>query len=262
MSIDMLQKNITRYAAARLIAGMLATLALGGCGNWASTRIEATDNRTFLPALRANINFGDEKQAASEPHTGHAIEIGIAKARGSDSQSLSAAQLPISLSNTSFTGPQLLQNEFDTSFANISWRWRKFFAERSLGLEVTAGVGFSSLDLSVSSTSQRASDHFFSRGPQASVGLIWRLNPGTSLHGRVSEFISLANHGVNEMSRYELYFAKSLHENLALRAGYASWDVSARDQYYNSNSDFQLRVSGPMLALDWDFDTGSKNQAP
>lgn len=253
------QKAVARCAAARLLAGMLATLGLGGCSDY-YTRIEATDKRTFLPALRANINFGEDKQVASEPHTGHAIEIGIAKARGSDSQWLSAAQPPISLNDTSFNGPQKVQVDFDTSFSNISWRWRKFFAERSLGLEVTAGVGFSSLDLAVSSTSsmQRASEHYFTRGPQAGVGLIWRLNPSTSLHGRVSVFIS--NPGVDSMGRFELYFAKSLHKNLALRAGYARWDASGESSGYGSA--FDLLLSGPILALDWDFDAGSKTKRP
>lgn len=185
------------------------------------------------------------------------------KRKGGDSQSLLAGQAPIVLNNTTFNVPNQLQNDFDYNFANISWRWRKFFAEHSLGLEVTAGAGFASLDLAVSSfvpPVQRASDHFVTRGPQAGIGLIWRLNPSTSLQGRVSEFIAVDDEGVNRMSRYELYFAKAFHDNLSLRAGYAAWDVKGQGQYYNS--DFQLRVSGPVLALDWDFDTGSKIKRP
>lgn len=254
MSIEEHQKTGTRCATARLLAGMLATLALGGCGLLPTTRIDAEDNRVFLPALRADINFGDGKQAVSEPHTGNAIEFGISKAKGSDSQSIATGQSPIILNGTTFTAPQQLRNDFDYNFANISWRWRKFFAERSLGLEVTAGAGFSSLDLTVSSPTQRASDHHFTRGPQAGVGLIWRLNPSTSLQGRVSEFISAADQGVNRMMRYELFIAKAFHENLTLRAGYAAWDVNGQGQ--SGMSDFQLRLSGPALALDWDFNAG------
>ena len=240
---------------ARLLAAMLATLALGGCGLLPTTRINAEDNRVFLPALRADIDFGDSKQAASEPHTGNAIEFGIAKAKGGDSQSLVAGQSPIILNGTTFNAPQQLRNDIDYYFANVSWRWRKFFAERSLGLEVTAGVGFSSLDLAVSSPTQRASDHLYTRGPQGSVGLIWRLNPSTSLQGRMSEFISTADQGVNKMMRYELSLAKAFHDNLTLRAGYAVWDVNGESQY--NMSDFQLHVSGPVIALDWDFNAGN-----
>jgi len=255
MSIAEQQKTGTRCATTRLLGSILATLALGGCGLLPTTQINAEDNRVFLPALRADINFGDDKQPASEPHTGHAIEFGIAKAKGSDSQSLMTGQSPIILNGTIFTAPQQLQNDFNYNFANISWRWRKFFSERSLGLEVTAGAGFSSLDLAVSSPTQRASDHLYTRGPQGGVGLVWRLNPGTSLQGRVSEFISAADQGVNRMTRYELFFAKALHENLTLRAGYAAWDVNGQNQY--GMSDFQLRLSGPALALDWDFNAGN-----
>jgi len=251
MSIAEHQKTGTRYAAARILAMMLATLALTGCGFLPTTQINAEDNRVFLPALRADINFGDDKQAVSEPHTGNAIEFGIAKAKGNDSQSLMTGQSPIILNGTTFNAPQQLRNDFDYNFANLIWGRRQFFSERAVGLEVTAGVGFSSLDLAVSSPAQRASDHLFTRGPQAGVGLVWRLNPSTSLQGRVSEFISAADQGVNRMTRYELFFAKAFHENLTLRAGYAVWDVNGEGQY--NMSDFQLRASGPALALDWDF---------
>jgi hypothetical protein len=261
MSTAERQKNGTRYAAAHLLTVMLATLVLGGCGSLLpTTRIDAEDNRVFLPALRANINFGDGTQAVSEPHSGSAIEFGIAKAKGGGSQSLTAGQSPIILNGTPFSAPDQLQNDFNYNFANISWRWRKFFAERALGLEVTVGAGFSSLDLAVSSSTQRASDHFFSRGPQAGIGLIWRLNPSTSIQGRVSEFVSAANRGVNEMTRYELFYAKAFHENLTLRAGYSVWDANGQDQY--GMSDFHLRASGPALALDWDIDAGSKMERP
>jgi hypothetical protein len=253
MRIEAHHKNVTLSAAtARLLAGMLATFALGGCGYMPTTTINAEDNHVYLPALRAVVNFGDSK--ASEPQSGNAIEFGIAKAKGDDSQSLVAGQSPIILNGTSFSPPQHLRNDFDYNFANISWRWRKFFSERPLGLEVTAGVGFSSLDLAVSSPTQHASDHLYTRGPQAGIGLIWRLNPGTSIQGRVSEFISADDHGVNKMTRYELFFAKALHDNFTLRAGYAVWDVNGEGQY--NMSDFQLRASGPVLALDWNFNAG------
>lgn len=257
MNIEEHQKTATRSAAtARLLAAMLATLALAGCsGLLPTTPINAEDNHVYLPALRAVINFGDGKQAASEPQTGNAIEFGITKAKGDDSQKLVTGQSPIILNGTTFLAPQQLRNDFDYNFANISWRWRKFFSERSLGLEVTAGVGFSSIDLAVSSPAQRASDHLFTRGPQGSIGLIWRLNPSTSLQGRMSEFISTADRGVNKMMRYELSLAKAFHDNLTLRAGYAVWDVNGESQF--NMSDFQLHVSGPVIALDWDFNAGN-----
>lgn len=253
MSFAELNKIGTRRTTTHLLTVMLAALILGGCGT-ATTRIDAEDNRVALPALSANINFGDGTQAASELHTGNAIEIGIAKAKGSDSQSLVTGQPPVILNGTKFS-PDQLRNDFNYDFANVSWRWRKFFSERSLGLEVSAGAGFSSLNLAVSSSTQYASDHLYSRGPLARVGLIWRLNPSTSLQGRVSAFLSSSDHGVNSMAHYELFYAKAFQDNLTLRAGYAIWEVNGEG--LPGMSDFQLRLSGPALALVWDFNAGN-----
>lgn len=256
MSIAQHQKTRTCYATVCLLTGRLATLALGGCGGLLpTTQINAEDSRVFLPALRADINFSDGKQAASEPHTGNAIEFDVAKAKGSDSQLLMTGQSPIILNGTKFIAPQQLRNDFDYNFSNVSWRWRKFFSERSLALEVSAGAGFSSLDLDVSSPTQHASGHLYTQGPQAGIGLIWRLNQSTSLQGRISRFISAAEQGVNQMTRYELSFAKALHDNLTLRTGYAVWDVNGAKQY--KMSDFKIRLSGLVLALDWSFNAGN-----
>jgi hypothetical protein len=226
---------------------MLAALSLGGCG-LATTRVDAEDNRVFLPAVRATLDLGEGKQPPSEPQTGYAVEIGITGARGSDSQFLSSGQAPVILNDTVFLPPQELKNEFAFSFADVSWRWRKFPGKGLLGLEVLAGVGYSSLGLTVSSPTQRASDHFATWGPQAGLGLIWRMQTTTSLQARAVGFLSGTTLGVNEASRVELFLAKTFHENLSLRLGYAVWNVKGQGQ--NSMSDFQLRFSGPVLALD------------
>jgi hypothetical protein len=224
---------------------------LGGCGLLPTTRIDAEDNRVFLPALRAGINLSESKQAPSQPQTGHAIELGVSYARGSDSQVLAAGQAPIILNGTTFNPPQQLRTDFNFYFADISWRWRKFFRERSLGLEVLAGAGYSSLGLTVSSPTQRASENFGTWGPQAAVGLIWRWRPDTSVQARVAGFLSGADRGANEMARFELFAAKAFHENLTLRAGYAGWEV--KGQGLADMSDFRLRFSGPFLGLDLNF---------
>jgi hypothetical protein len=234
-------------AALRLFAGMLAALSLAGCGQLTS-RIEAEDNRVFLPAMRAALNLSEGRESPSRPQTGHAVEIGVAGMRGSDSQSLAAGDLPIVLNNTTFSAPQQLRNEFAFYFADVSWRWRKFPGERPLGLEVLAGLGYSSLGLTVSSPTQRASEHFATWGPQAGIGLIWRIEPTTSLQARAAGFLSGSSEGANQATRFELFVAKAFSENLTLRAGYAGWEVRGDDQV--GTSDFRLRFSGPVLAID------------
>lgn len=253
MNLEKRQQIGARCASlSHLYAMIFATIALGGCASAEPTRINVEDGKVFLPSLRAGFNLNEDKQPASEPQTGHAIEFNFATANGGDVQSIDASQPPLTLNNTTFAGPQQIRNDFNLSFASASWRWRKFFKERSLGLEVFAGAGRLSLGLDVTSPTQSASDHFVNWGPQGGAGLIWRISPGNSLQGRVTAFFSSSDGGAGNFLRSEIYYTKSISDNLALRAGFASWEVSGQQQTYNwtNNSDFNLMFSGPLLALD------------
>lgn len=243
----------------RPFAGALATLVLGGCLSTVPIKVE--DKRVFLPAVRVAYNLDDDKQDASEPQTGRAIEFGLAKAKGSGNQFIASNQGQVILNNMLITGPQQIRNDFDFNFANISWRWRKFFRERSLGLELSGGIGFASLGLTVSSPTLKASGSFDTAGGQGGVGLIWRMSPDTSLQGRVAGYISTDDLGVTSIRRYELFFAQALDKNLTLRAGYAGWELNGPSGA--GMSGFEIRFSGPAVVLDWDFyDRSSTSTRP
>jgi hypothetical protein len=231
-----------------LLAAALIASSLAGCVS--TTRIEAVDNRLFVPSLRASVNLTQGTEAPSEPRSGHAIEFEVTGARGSDSQTLAAGQSPVILNGTTFPAPLELKNEFDFRFADVSWRWRKFSANRSLGFETFIGLGYAWLDLTVSSPTQQASQNFTTLGPQGGLGLIWRLQPGASLQARIAGFVS-AREGVNRASRAEIFLVKALGENVTARAGYAAWEVKGQD--LAGMSDFRLRFSGPSLGLQFDF---------
>jgi len=230
------------------IVGALTAFSLGGC--LSTTRIDAEDNRAFLPSVSGSVNLTESKESPSQPQNGHALEFEAFRARGSDSQSLAAGQSPVILNNTTFSAPQQLRNDFDFRFASASWRWRKFFGGRSLGLETFAGLGYSWLDLTVSSPTQQASQNFSTLGPQGGAGLIWRLHPGTTLQARIAGFVS-AREGVNRAVRGEVFLVKALGENVTVRAGYAGWEAKGHDLL--AISDFRLRFSGPALGLEFDF---------
>lgn len=233
----------------RHLFALLAALALGGCA-FNATTIDAEDNRVFLPSVRASVNLTEGKQAPSEPQDGHAVEFEISRATGSDFQILAAGQPPVDLDGRTFSGPQQLKNDFDFSFTDISWRWRRFFGGRSVGLEVRAGLGHAALDLTVSSPTQQAYRHFSTFGPQAGVGVIWRMHPTTSLQARLSGFIS-GDEGVNRAAHFEFFLAKALHPNFTVRVGYAGWEV--KGDRLDFMSDIRLRFSGPVLGLDLNF---------
>jgi hypothetical protein len=250
MNLEQYQQAGTRYVAStRLFVALLAISTLTGCIT--ATPIEANDPHVFLPSLRTSVSLDDDTKTPADPQTGHAIEFEFVKTKGTGDQSLTTGQQPIVLNNTTFTAPQQLRNDFDFNYADVSFRWRKFFRERSFGLEVSGGVGHTSLGLDVSSPTQRTSQHYATYGPQGGVALIWRIRPSTSLHARVSGFVSKSSTGISDLGRYELFVAQALGDNLALRAGYAKWEVNGNGGI--DQSDFRATFSGPVLDLGLNF---------
>lgn len=226
-----------------------ALLALGGCES--TTRIEARDQSAFLPNLKASFNFGKGVDAPSRPQDGHSIEIEATRAKGSDSQTLGAGDSPIRLGGQDFLAPQQLRHNFTFNYADIAWRWRKFFGGGSVGLEVLAGVGHARAEVTTSSAAPlQASERFSTRGVQGGVGLVWRTGSGTSVQLRATEFAS-SRLGVNRASRAEVFLNQALASNVTARIGYTGWEVHGDS--LSSSSDFRLRFSGPSVGLQFDF---------
>lgn len=250
MDFDHYQQTTIHYAAPlRFLAGILFIATLTGCTK--TTPIVANDPHVFLPSLRMAVSLDDDKQGGANPQTGRAVEFGYVHAKGHGNQSLTSGQDPVNLSQKTFTAPQQLRNDFDINYADLSFRWRKFFGERSFGLELSGGIGHTSFGLSVASPAQNASDHFSNYGPQGGVAFIWRMRPGTSFHVRGSGFVSNSSTGVRDFGRYELFAAQALGDNLALRAGYAKWEVNGDAGISQSN--FRVTFSGPILDLGLNF---------
>ena len=240
--------NSNLFARVRLAAGLFAALALTGCE---TSQIVARDSHVALPSVRIAASLDEDRSAPAEPRSGRAIEFSLTRAKGSGEQRLEAGRAPVILNNVSFPAPDQLRHDFDISYADLSFRWRKFFNDSMIGLELSGGIGYTSTGLSVHSGTQDASDRFQSYGGQGGVGLIVRMRPSTSLHARVSGFASGDGAGIGDMERYELFLAQGLGDNLSLRAGYADWEVNGDSGV--SSSRFQLKFAGPTLQLGMDF---------
>ena len=232
----------------RLLPVLLAALPLSGC-LVTTTTIEGENTKTFLPAVRASLNLNGTDHEASEIRTGDAIELGYMSKKISSEQTLSSGQLPVIHNGTTFTSPQQLRNDFNFSFADISWRRREFL-NTALGLEFSAGVGYSSLDLAVSSPTQHAAESYSNTGVQLGIGFIYLLSPGSSIHAGAVGYSSF-DYGVRDVTRYEAYYAKALHKNISLRAGYADYKVDGRG--HEGMSSFHLHFAGPTLVLEGSF---------
>jgi hypothetical protein len=239
----------TRAPIARLLAALLATLVLAGCET--ASPIVAKDNRVFQPSFRVTSSVEEDRPGSAKPQTGRVIEFGLTRAKGSDEQTLATGQQSVIFNNNTFVAPVTLKNEFDITYADLSFRWRKFFRERSFGLELAGGAGYASLDMAVASDTQSTSMRYGSYGVQGGVGFIWRLQPSTSLHARLSGFASRGTTGITDLGRYDFYLAQALGDNFSLRAGYTKWEVNGSGGA--GTSDLRMVFSGPVAGIGMDF---------
>ena len=231
-------------------AGVLISGLLGACSGMPATTIQATDHGVVIPSLRVGWTLSRSTEAPSTPHDGHGIELGVTGGRGSDSQSLVAGQQPVQFGGVTFFAPQTLQYEFDFTFYDVSYRWRRFPAGSSVGFEVLAGAGYAKLDLTASSPTRQAAESLSSVGVTTAVGLIWRMLPSTSLHARLGGYWSGASNDVVQSDRVELHVAQALGRNAVVRAGYARWRAET-DRTGASN--LEIEFSGPTLGLEFQF---------
>ncbi len=244
----------TRHAA-RLPCILLIISACAGCAGTPSTTIATDDRHVFNPSVSASIDLDDDRQSHSAPHSGHAIEMEAGRAMGTGSQTLASGQSPIIINNTTFNGPQQLRNDFDFDFADVAYRYRKFFGQRqAIGIEATGGLGYTSMGLAVGSATQHDSARVSNTAAKGSFAVIWRLRESTSLHIRATSFRSLsafaADGAVTAADRFELYVGQALGDSLSLRAGYTSWTV---DGSTGPGSDFHTTFGGPMVDLGFNF---------
>ena len=239
-----------KFSNLRFLA-LLGALGLGGCftGPYVPppSAIEASDDGVFQPVGRLSKSLSRLQGPPSDPQSGHAIELGFTKGSGSGSQNLSSNR--IVFGNQTFTAPQQMRYEFDLTYFDVAYRWRKFFGQaRAFGIEALGGLGFANLDFSAMSATQRASEEMSSGGVAAGLGALWRLRPGTSVQFRGSSFFSGEDNGVTEARRLDLYLVQALGRHMALRAGYTSWDIKSKRN--DSLSPVKVQFSGPSLGLD------------
>jgi hypothetical protein len=229
-------------------------LAPGLAGCIATTPVQVTDRDVFLPSARVSFQLAGDPEAPSRPNDGYALEFGVTGASGSDSQSLAAGQPVVVIGGQTFTGPLQLTNRFDFRYYEGVFRGRKFFND-SLGIEGLIGLGYTSLDLTLSAPGQRATENRGLVGISLGLGGLWRVLPSTSLQARLTAFSSStqSNYGEAEsMSnrRIDIYAVQAFGRNAALRAGWAEWKVSSKTSL---SSEFKATFSGPALGLDLMF---------
>jgi hypothetical protein len=222
-----------------------------------ATAINVNESGVFQPSLRVGWNFGshDAKERPSDPGSGpafrHGIEFGATRASSEDTQNLVAGQAPVRFGGTTFLPAQTLRHEADFTVYDVSYRFRQFSTDRALGMEVTAGLARSDLDLTVSSATQRARENLVSVGVRYGIAGIWRMRPGTHLQARFTGYYSGDYSDVTTAYTYELLLGQALGSNFVVRGGYAY--TSAESDRSSPDSRIQLRIDGPLLRLELQF---------
>ena len=224
---------------------LLLAAALCACAGTPASTIEVADSGV-VPAVRVVIVQGNQP---SETGSGGAVELLATGFKGRATQTLSGSQLPVRFENRTFSGPVELSNDFGFRYLEAAYRLRGVHRETGLGIEGMIGAGYGQLDLTVVSPSQSVTGSFSAGALVTGLGVLWQMRPGTVVEARYvySEFVSV---DISSARRAELVLAQSLHKNLGVRAGYASWRI---DRDVSSGSNYILRFSGPALGLDLIF---------
>jgi len=221
-----------------------------------TTEIEAHGG-SVLPSLGVTIDVVGDSALPTATRSSHAAEIGFIAGRSRHKQELDAGDKPIVFGGQTFSGPQDLHYTANIRFADLVYRYRRFFGQSNFAIEGLGGIGWASLGLKAVGATQSAAVNLSDAGLVLGVGGIWRFQPATSLQLRLTAFGSGSTEGVTSASRFEVYVAHALARNLNVRAGLGS--VSARsaredDRDSNStNSPIRASASGVLLGLDFVF---------
>lgn len=231
---------------------LLAACVLAGCAS-PKTAIRVDDNDVALPTMRVVIPFGQPDESDVILHTGHAVEIAYTSGKARDTQELRPGQDPVVLGPTPFVAPQSLTHDFNFRYFEGMYRWRLVHASGAYGLELLAGSGFLRTRLTVTSTTQRATDTLDAYGVGLGLGGLWQLRPGTLLQARLlqARFFSIGGTGdFDDMTRFEAVLVQSLGRHAAARIGYGNWQIRVEPSLI---SGLRLKASGPTFGLDLSF---------
>lgn len=241
----------------RTILALAGTLYLAGCASGTTSNIDVNDTSTVIGTVRMSVDFGDRPGPRSQPHTSHALELGLTGATGSDTMHIPAGQQPIVFGGEFFAAPQEVRAEFDFRFAELAYRFRYVSENRGLGIETLVGLAQARLGMRLTGITKVAAERLDGNGIVVGLGGIVPLWRSGSIQVRGSGFASTTSEGVSRVGHYEIVLAQALGRHAGLFLGYAGWDVRSRresDDFSSSNrSPIRARFSGPALGLELMF---------
>lgn len=234
---------------------LLALAALGaGCAGPVTpppTKVQIDDRGVFQGSVRASAGVRPGAEAPAHLPGGLGVELGALHASGEGSQTVAAGQQPVVLGERMFAAGQELRYGFELTFVDLLYRFRLYPQEQPVGFELFGGFAYAQIDITVSSSTQRASESPGSAGLLFGAGALWRVRPGTTLHLRLGRYGALPSDGIDVAARVEVGVVQALARNVAVRAGYSTWRLKTDRDHDASN--VEVRFSGPSLGLELAF---------
>jgi hypothetical protein len=231
---------------------VLGCALLAGC-NTTSVDIESEDRNSFFPALRVSYPFfPNPQQESSSPAprvSGRlALDADVSWGQGDASQALPVGE-NVNFDGVQFNGPTRVTQDYDLLVGTMNLRGG--FGLRDLVfIEGLVGVGATRLDLTLESPLQRESDRSVSLGPGAGLRgtvapLSW-LEAYVQIHG----LIGFGEGEVRTLETVEAALRIAPTSYIAIFAGWRWWDY---EQERSGESDLELKLSGPLLGLQFTF---------
>ena len=234
-------------------APVLAALCLALASSCTATpeNIEGEDRGVFSPRFRTTLPLGD----ASDEHPLE-LELELANDTGDFTQILEPFEF-VQLDDVRIDGPGEVETEFSLSTASLGLH-RRIDLGGNLELGWAAGVGFTHLDVEVSSGALEESDAHDAFGPRVAFELALEMREDVELFARDAFFF-----GTNDTYQtvLDLGAAWRAHPAFGLTAGwhfgYLEDDVDSGER-----SRIELRSSGPFVTLGFSLPRRGRVERP
>jgi hypothetical protein len=224
----------------KLCIALFGAFALSACGTGYQTL--RLGDRALLPSARVSRGLyrADRALAPSDVQTELALEGGLLGTSGSTPTFLYATAL---VGDQTFTAPQTINTDFDFKAADASLHWRHAFLNRRIGYDSFAGLGWTMLNFSASSSTIQGTESFSSAALRVGVGAFWRVYKETSLE---AEGTSLPGNDAFSMGGRRFSVVQKLGRHVTVNGGYFSWRVGTSGA---SRSRIEIHSQGPAAGI-------------
>jgi len=234
-----------RNALLLLVIGCFTTL-LNGCSSHA-VDINGQDENVSMPEGEVVVSLGSSIPQGPNRRD-NTLSIGYSRGVGQFEQDINSSEY-VDLRGSQIHGPAMLDSEAELGVGYLRFV-RHMFVRESFEWYWGAGLGHSTLKLSVSDGTQTMHDENNATGPHGLVGLAYYFHPMFGFEGNIGGYYFPSDDPSSLTDlRAQLVFTPA--GAVRLYAGYRYWGY--RYQPSNSSSDVLLDFYGPTVGMTLHF---------